>query len=211
MKLRKPIVLIIVALSACCRRLEEPMLPATENQLGRGSSEVAPRAPSDPPAQSARERLNQIAAEVVAWRGASNLAEAKRHAEATRNLVVGPTGPGYGDIDRDGMVSGANAVGLLPGRKGSAALAVPAANSCAARDLLGGSWEDPAARWAIFQSKIVAWQPGNNTFPTLPSHAQRVVGWATLTLKSADLKTAREFAVHAKIHVDVSQAALTRC
>jgi hypothetical protein len=180
--------------------------------LSRGpSQEAAAQAPSRPAAQSARERLDQIAAEVSAWRGAANLAKAKRHAEAARNLIVGPTGPGYGDADSDGMVSGANAIGLLPGLKGGAALAIPAENSCVARDLLGGSWEDPARRWALLQAKIAAWRPGNNTFPSLPSHAQRIVGWASLTLGSPDVKRAREHAAHANIHVNVSRAALTRC
>jgi hypothetical protein len=90
-------------------------------------------------------------------------------------------------------------------------LAVPAANPCVTRDLLGGSWENPARRWAILQAKIAAWRPGNNTFPTLPSHAQRIVGWATLALGSSDLATAREYAAHAKLHVDVSRTSVSHC
>ena len=199
-------------LSACSKQDEPQTSSASELQFVRGpSGRDATRAPSDPSAQSARERLDQIAAEVSAWRAAPNLAQAKRHAEAARNLIVGPAGPGYGDADGDGKVSGANATGLLPGPKGSAALAIPAANACVARDLLGGSWEDPPRRWAVLQTKIAAWRPGNNTFPTLPSHAQRIVGWASLTLNFSDLATAREYAAHAKIHVDVSRTALTRC
>lgn len=212
MKLRKAIPLTIAALSACSRANEPPTPPVLDFQLGSGPSEAAAsRAPSDPIGQSARGRLDQIAAEVRAWRGAPNLAKAKRHAEAARNLIVGPTGPGYGDVDGDGRVSGANAIGLLPGLKGSAALAIPAANTCVARDLLGGSWEDPVRRWAILEAKIAAWRPGNNTFPTLPSHAQRIVGWASLTLGSSDLKRASDYGAHANIHVDVSRTALTRC
>lgn len=167
--------------------------------------------PAGQPGKSARERLDWIAAEVSAWRSASNLAQAKRHAEAARNLIVGPTGPGYGDVDEDGEVSGANAIGLLPGLKGNAALAIPAATTCVERDLLGGSWEDPVRRWAVLNAKIIAWRPSNNTFPTLPSHAQRIVGWATLALKSSNLGTAREHAAHAKLHVEVSRNALARC
>ncbi len=200
------------ALSACSRQDEPPASLAPQIQLARGpSQEEAFRPPPNPTGQSAGERLDQIAAEVLAWRAALNLSTAKRHAEAARNLIVGPAGPGYGDSDGDGIVSGANAIGLLPGLHGSAALAIPAANPCVTRDLLGGSWEDPARRWGILQAKIDAWRPGNNTFPTLPSHAQRIVGWASLTLSSSDLKKAREYAGHANIHVDVSRTALTRC
>ncbi len=212
MRLLKAIPFAITMLSACSRQDEPPTPPAPELQLARAPSERQPLPPPpDPPAQAARERLNQIAAEVSAWRGALNLPEAKRHAEAARNLIVGPAGPYYGDADRDGKILGANAVGLLPGLKGSAALAIPAANTCVARDLLGGSWDDPARRWAILEAKVAAWRPRNNTFPTLPSHAQRIVGWATLTLASSELKRAREYAAHANIHVDISQTALTRC
>ncbi len=204
--------LTISALSACSRQDEPPAPPAPPLQLARGPSQgEASRPPSKQNPQSALERLDQIAGEVSAWRAALNLSKAKRHAEAARNLIVGPAGPGYGDSDGDGIVSGANTIGLLPGLNGSEALAIPAANPCVTRDLLGGSWEDPARRWAILQAKIDAWRSGNNTFPTLPSHAQRIVGWASLTLSSSDLKKAREYAAHANIHVDVSRTALTRC
>lgn len=212
MKLLKAIPLTIAVLCACSRQDESPIPPAPELQLARSPSEgQGYRAPSNPLAQSARGRIIQIDAEVSAWRNAPNLAQAKRHAEAARNLIVGPTGPGYGDVDEDGKVSGANAIGLLPGLKGSAALTIPAANTCVLRDLLGGSWENPTSRWAILDAKVAAWRPGNNTFPTLPSHAQRIVGWASLALGSSDLGTASEYAAHAKLHVDVSRTALTHC
>jgi hypothetical protein len=205
------LLITLLALSACSGREEQPAPQAPALQLARSASEAAAyRAPSRPSVQTVHERLDQIASEVWEWRRAPDLATGKRHAEAARNLIVGPTGPGYGDVDGDGRVSGANAIGLLPGLKGSAALAIPA-NACVARDLLGGSWEDPARRWALLDAKIVAWRTGNNTFPTLPSHAQRIVGWASLTLGSSDLETARGYAAHANIHVNVSRTALTRC
>lgn len=212
MKLLHAVPLAIAILSACSRQ-DDPSTPlAPEPQLSSASAEQASvPAPSDGSHRSARERLDQIAAEVSAWRGATSLEEARRHAEAARNLIVGPTGPGYGDADGDGKVSGANDIGLLPGARGDAALAIPAANSCVARDLLGGGWDNPKRRWAILEEKIAAWRPDRNSFPTLPSHAQRIVGWATLTLASSELKTAREYAGHADIHVDVSRTALTRC
>ena len=212
MILPKAIPLTIALLSACSRQDASPIPPASEPKLAQDpSEEQGYRAESSPPAQSARGRIDQINAEVTAWHSAPDLAQAKRHAEAARNLIVGPTGPGYGDVDKDGRVSGANQIGLLPGLKGGAALAVPAANTCVTRDLLGGSWENPVRRWAILDAKVAAWRPGNNTFPTLPSHAQRIVGWASLALGSSKLGTAAEYAAHAKLHVDVSRTALTRC
>lgn len=162
-------------------------------------------------AESALQRIEAIQHAVTGWNGAGDLTTAKRHAEAARNLIVGPRGPGYGDVDGDGAVAGSNQIGLLPGFDGGLALAVPAANACVTRDLIGGSWDDPAKRWSILEAKIEAWRPGNNTFPTLPSHAQRVVGWATLALKSDNLATVREYAGHAQIHVDVSRNSLTDC
>lgn len=203
-----------LALAACSTRED-----GTNALAGEPSAEPAQAAmPSSPaavkPAEatpSAAERMTAIATEVAAWRRAPDLATAKRHAEAARNLIVGPNGPNYGDSDGDGTVAGASRVGLLPGLAGGPALAIPAANACVTRDLLGGSWDDAARRWQILQAKIDTWRPGNNTFPTLPSHAQRIVGWATLTLASSDLATAHDFAGHAQIHVDVSRRALIEC
>ena len=212
MKLLKAIPFTIALLSACSRQDTSTNPPASEPKLAQGASEdQGYRAESNPPAQSALGRIDQINAEVSAWRSAPDLDQAKRHAEAARNLIVGPTGPGYGDVDEDGRVSGGNQIGLLPGLKGGAALAVPAANTCVTRDLLGGSWENPIRRWEILDAKVAAWRPGINTFPTLPSHAQRIVGWASLALGSSKLGTATEYAAHAKLHVDVSRTALTRC
>lgn len=160
---------------------------------------------------SALQRAEAISRAVESWRNTADLGAAKRYAEAARNLIVGPRGPGYGDADGDGTTAGANTIGLLPGMDGGAALAIPASNACVERDLLGGSWSKPARRWGILQQKIDSWRPDRNTFPTLPSHAQRVVGWASLTLKSNDLATAREYAGHAKIHADVIRKALADC
>lgn len=161
--------------------------------------------------ETALQRIEAIQRAVTDWRNASDFASAKRHAEAARNLIVGPEGPGYGDADGDGTVAASNRVGLLPGTSGGPSLAIPAINACVTRDLLGGSWDDAERRWAILKQKIGAWRPENNTFPTLPSHAQRVVGWATLTLRADDVATAREYADHAQIHVDVMRRALSNC
>ena len=202
--------LVSLALSGCSLQ-DAANAPARDPVAEPAQPPPAANVRRQPRAESTDQRLDRIAAAVRAWRQASDLGTARRHAEAARNLIVGPNGPGYGDADGDGTVAEANAIGLLPGLNGGEALAIPAANECVIRDLLGGSWDDPASRWAILQSKIDAWRPGNNTFPTLPSHAQRIVGWATLTLKSVDLATAKEYAGHAQIHVDASHRALTNC
>ena len=83
-----------------------------------------------------------------------------------------------------------------------------AANTCIERDVLGGEWVDPASRWAEMLAAIDAWQPGNNTMPTLASHPMRVVGWATFTLNSDALEEAHEYAGHADLHVNISRRAL---
>ena len=77
--------------------------------------------------------------------------------------------------------------------------------------MLGGSWSDPAARWATAQDAYDAWTPSNNTMLTLASHLQRIVGWATFTLATDSLDDAHEYAGHAQLHVDVSRAALEPC
>ena len=156
-------------------------------------------------------RLAAIDGAVRRWRGASDLRTAHAAAEEARNLVVGPAGPYYGDADRDGIITGASNVGLLPGIAGQAALTQWGQGACIDRDVLGGSWRKPARRWSVLAAAIKGWSRSNNTFPSLPSHPQRVVGWATLTLSTEQLKTAREYAGHAQLHVNVARAALARC
>ena len=165
------------------------------------------------PATKTGMELERIADAVDAWGESPTLADARAHAEIAANLVVGPNGLGYGDRDGDGVVGGATSAGLLPGPLGSPVGVVldeigPA--ECVDRDVLGGDWTDPAARWQLLATAIDEWAPGNNTYPSLPSHPMRIVGWATLT-QTADLDDAIEYAGHADIHVDVTRSALTTC
>ncbi|WP_156159084.1 hypothetical protein [Demequina gelatinilytica] len=157
-------------------------------------------------------RLDALDAAVEAWSSATSVGDAHQAAEEARNLVVGPAGPLYGDADRDGLIEGETGQGLLPGLDGSPGIvAEPAANACVERDVLGGSWEQPEARWDEALAAIDAWEPEGNTFPSLPSHPQRTVGWASLTLATDDLDTAVEYAGHARLHVDVTRAAFDDC
>jgi hypothetical protein len=162
---------------------------------------------------AATERLERIATEVDAWAASSTLDEANAHAEAAANLVVGPGGLGYGDRDGDGEIEGDVPAGLLPGPGGAPAGVVldtigPA--ECVNKDVLGGDWDDPVARWALLAEAIDEWAPDNNTYPSLPSHPMRVVGWATLT-QSGTFDEAIEYSGHAGLHVDVSRDALAEC
>ncbi len=156
-------------------------------------------------------RLQALDRAVGQWQAASRLNVAHEAAEAARNLIVGPFGPYYGDANGDGKVAGANTVGILPGLKGGSSLARPDDNACIIADIRGGSWQEPAKRWSELQSAISRWSPTRNTFPSLPSHVQRVVGWATLTLKSDNLVEARAYAKHARLHVDIALLALHSC
>jgi len=158
------------------------------------------------------ERVDAVAAAVDDWQDAATLAQAKADAEAALNLIVGPDGPGYGDSDGDGVIQGETDMGLLPGSLGEAGIAQSEpTNSCVQADVLGGSWEDPADRWATAQAVYDAWTPSDNTMPSLPSHPQRIVGWATLTLATDSLDEALEYAGHAQIHVDASRVAVEAC
>ena len=156
-------------------------------------------------------RLSAIDVAVKQWENAGTIAAAHRAAETARNLVVGPNGPYYGDGDKDGTIAGANTEGLLPGLAGQSGLASANPNACVERDVLGGSWADPARRWNTAKTAITDWSKTNNTFPSLPSHPQRIVGWSTLTLASDDLATAREYGGHARIHIDVASKAASNC
>ena len=185
--------------------------------VGCGSTAQSPGASSPPESIATADpglleaRLNAIDGAVGRWRSATDLAAAQRAAEEARNLVVGPHGPTYGDADDSGTVDGASAIGLLPGLGGEPGLATAATGPCVERDVLGGSWADPAARWSILEAAISAWTPSNNTFPALPSHPQRIVGWATLSLVTAELPTVLEYGGHAQLHIDVALQAVSDC
>jgi len=156
-------------------------------------------------------RLALIDNAIGRWRGAATLVEAKAAAEEARNLVVGVAGPYYGDADRDGVIQGESKRGLLPGLRGEVAVAQSEDGDCVVRDILGGSWNEPPKRWAVLDVAIKSWTPARNTFPMLPSHPQRVVGWATLALSSNGLDTAKEYAGHARLHIDVASKAFMEC
>ena len=177
---------------------------------GGDASAVSSAVPSADDSELAT-RIALIDAAVNEWQAAPDLATARTAAEEARNLVVGPAGPFYGDGDGDGMIEGASAVGLLPGLGGEPGLATPAAGACVERDVLGGSWADPADRWAILETAIDEWSALNNTFPALPSHPQRLVGWATLALSSPDIAVVHEYGGHAHLHIEVAVQATTAC
>lgn len=178
-----------------------------------GSDEDATDVGSIDDAPADLGRLELIAAEVDAWRASATLDEARGHAEAAANMVVGPGGLGYGDRDGDGTVDGDVAEGLLPGPLGDPiglVLATTGDAECVRADVLGGDWADPAARWALLSNAIGEWASDNNTFPSLPAHPMRIVGWATLT-QSGTFGEAIEYAGHADLHVDISRRSLVLC
>lgn len=156
---------------------------------------------------AAIERSIAVEDAVTQWSRAASVVEAKAAAEEARNLITGPTVAGAGDADRDGRVATVR-VGLLPGDDGSLGLASAVHGACVSRAVLGGSWEHPAARWAQLLTRIDEWSASNNRFPELPSHAQRTVGWATLTLDAATIEEAREYAGHAGGHAAIVTQAL---
>ena len=166
--------------------------------------------------EAAAERLDAIRVAVLEWSSAESIEDARRAAEEARNLITGPTTFDAGDLDGDGEIAGAAEIGLLPADDGTPGLASALA-ACASveRDVLGGDWDDAAGRWAVLRRTIDEWSPRDNTYPTLPSHPQRVIGWADNTLALAaepqDLEEAIEFSGHALLHVDVSRSALDDC
>ena len=186
--------------------------------VGCGSSGDDGSAELTTPEYSAvAQRIAALDGAVDRWRSATSIVEATVAAETAANLVVGPSGPGYGDRNGDGNVDGATDTGLLPGLDGAPdGLANSIAdNTCVERDVLGGLWDDPDARWGEMTAAIEAWRPDGNTMPTLASHPMRVVGWSTFTLEtdpaSQDaLDLAHEYAGHAALHVAISADAL-RC
>ena len=180
--------------------------------MAAGCAEATPEAAAPSAADRAAllARVALVDQAVEAWATASSIEDAHLHAETALNLVVGPNGPGYGDRDSDGEVAGANESGMLPGADATpVGLAMPlVSDTCVRRDVLGSDWSEPRQEWDALKVAIEAWEPGNNTMPSLPSHPMRVVGWATFTLNTDSLDLAHEFAFHAGIHVDISRRAL---
>ena len=164
----------------------------------------------EPAATAFGERMADIQAAVTEWSEAETVAAAHAAAETAANLIVGPNGPGYGDRDGDGQVSGAADVGVLSGRGGEPeGIAVAVADvGCVERDVLGTTATDVDAGWDEMEAAIAAWRPDSNTMPSLASHPMRVVGWATFTLASDSVDDAHEYAGHAQLHVDVARAAV---
>ncbi len=175
-----------------------------------GATSATTRSPS-PAATAVAVRLDAMGTALDRWAAAPTIAAARAAAETARNLVTGPSAFGAGDLDGDGTVGGRVGEGLLPGLDGSLGLAGRLPVACVAADVLGGDWSDPAARWSTLRTAVDEWRPENNTFPGLPSHPQRFVGWATLTLRTGDLDLAHEYAGHARLHLDVTRAAVATC
>lgn len=200
------LVALMTLLVGCARSaVEETTLPSPTTQDKGGTNTANSGA-----ARLFTERMIEIDEAVLAWQESDAIEQAHRAAETAANLVVGPNGPGYGDRNSDGAVDGKTTVGLLPGLDGiPEGLALPlAANACVTRDVLGGTWEDPAVEWETMEIAIYEWRTDNNTMPTLGSHPMRIVGWATFTIETDSLDLAHEYADHAKLHVDTALDAL---
>lgn len=182
--------------------------------VGCGSTDADESAsPVTPAALTlAQDRVDDIGAAVARWEDATTLPEAKAAAEEARSLISGADTFGAGDLDDDGSTEGTADVGLLPSDTGEPGLATSLADCPPIeRDILGGPWTDAGDRWATLETAIDEWTSSNNTFPSLPSHPQRIIGWATLTQQTTDVATAHEYSGHARLHVTVTQDALTAC
>lgn len=180
------------------------------------TSEASSPAAAGDPIERLSERVEVVAGHVADWSEAADLAAARSAAEAAANIIAGPEGPGSGDRDGDGETRGPSDAGILPGADGTPegfALEAVAAGApeCVTADVLGGSWDDPSAKWGELDDVLSRWTESNNTMPELASHAQRVIGWARLTMDTDDVAEARTFAGHAGIHVRVMRDALATC
>lgn len=172
----------------------------------------ASRGPDGPdPDSPFAVRVEMIESAVGRWRDAPDLDTARAAAEEAANLVVGPDGPDFGDRDGNGTVEGDVDVGLLTGATDAASgLATEVRGvGCVDSDVLGATAGDVDEGWMAMSTAIANWTPSNNTMPSLASHPQRIVGWATFTQSASDLDLVEEYAGFAQLHVDVTRAAPT--
>ncbi len=167
--------------------------------------------PEDVQAFTLRVQLLTTDNAVTVWGQADNLADAHAAAEAAANIVVGSGGPDFGDRDGNGVAEGTDEseFGILPGLDGTPpGLAALVDNECVEADVLGGSWDDPAARWAQLETVVDGWSEENNTIPELTSNPMRIVAWANLALATDSLDEAVEFGNRARTNVNLSLNAI---
>ncbi len=128
--------------------------PTTPYLAPSGLAQPAPAEPQPQPQQPSTEsltnRLEALDRAVARWQGASTLRSAHEAAEEARNLVVGSSGPFYGDANGDGRISGASSLGILPGLKGERSLARRDDNACVVADVLG--WQLARTRKALVEA-----------------------------------------------------------
>jgi len=157
-----------------------------------------------------RERMTKLDDAITVWDEAETIAVAHAAAEAAANLVVGPGGPDFGDRDGNGGIDGETAHGLLPGLDGTppGVAELLDDNQCILVDVLGGSWDDPAGRWADMDAAIAVWTPESDTMLALASQPMRIAGWATITLESDSLDGAHALAGAAATSLNISIDAL---
>lgn len=148
---------------------------------------------------------------VSIWAEADTVVQSRAGAEAARNLVTGPFVTCCGDADGDGEFRGDTMIGLLPGEGGQVGLVRAPATPCVERDVLGGSWPYPAARWEDVRSRLARWREADNTFPALPSHPSASSGGRALALGSTSMEASHEYARHARLHLTITMEAVAIC
>ncbi len=236
--------LLLFSVTACAT----PTTPAVANAPAANatatSSAIAPtRIPiasptasmtNNTPAANLQRDLKLADDEMRAAQQATTIAEAKQHAEAVANILVGIFGRWYGDQDRDGTVRDpSDQRGVLPGERvpqpapdvgtpvfpyGWAMLAHDAGDDHAkqvVRDLLGDfdMWRSqPRAGYDQVQSAVSASDAqGSAIKKELTGNAPRALAWARFILTRAQsLDDARSAATQGARETSAAlQSALT--
>ena len=195
------------------KSLSSRQLPESSAALNSGALQVA----TPNPVQGLQNALELADSEMIAANASVSLQEARRHAEAVVNILVGYWGCWYGDANEDGKLEDpSDGYGVLPaGRIQEAAPDTPAAgiqlgwalevyeNSGQSdqkpiQTILGNVnlWQtNPSEAYAVIQSAVTSTSPNYVQVTKLQGNVDQAVAWARLILvKAQTLDEAQAFA-----------------
>jgi hypothetical protein len=201
------------------RSSAQPTPAPTAARLSDTGSNTQPTDAPDP-VERLRRALELADTEMRAADASRSLAEAKKHAEAVVNILVGYWGRWYGDADKDGIANDpSDRRGVLPGERIPSAApdtaaahwpvgwgitvyekGGPAARQAVQATIMGDveRWKKNAAgRYGEIERAIAGTDLSRDATSKLDGRAMRAVAWARLILtKAASLDDAKIYAGH---------------
>jgi hypothetical protein len=205
------------------KSLSGRQLPESSVEMNSGAFETN----TPEPVQGLQNALQMADSEMKSASQSVNLQEARQHAEAVVNILVGYWGCWYGDANGDGRLDDpSDGYGVLPaGRIQEAAPDTPAdriqlgwaldvydkgekGNQKLIQAILGNVklWQtDPSSAYAAIQSAVTSNSQDHVQIKKLQGNVDRAVAWARLILISAKtLDEAKDFARNGQTEINAA-------